>query len=126
MNLPDDYPVGTTARNQRLDYLGKKPCTEYEPGELDRGIKRVVRRLQAEGIATYESCEGGEGHTYPRPAVRFHGEFAEGFRALAVAITYGFQFIASTACGVCWTVNRKVQCGSLSYIILYWINIFRP
>lgn len=53
---------------------------------LDRGIRDYVHKLRARGIETYESCEGGEGHCYPEPTVRFHGDSAEGFKALAVAL----------------------------------------
>jgi len=35
------------------------------PGRLDRGIEKAVRQLQACGIETFESCEGGEGHGLP-------------------------------------------------------------
>lgn len=45
--------------------------------------------LNAEGIETFESCEGGTGHAYPVPTIRFHGEFTEAFRALAVALDAG-------------------------------------
>jgi hypothetical protein len=41
-----------------------------------------------EGVETYESCDGGEGHAYPYPCVRFHGTDAAGWGALAAAITY--------------------------------------
>ena len=61
--------------------------SEYDP-PLDAGIARAVETLRAAGIETFESCEGGDGHTYPLPAVRFHGERAEGFRALAVALQH--------------------------------------
>src|SRR5579862_5042222 len=53
---------------------------------LDAGIAAAVRVLRAAGIETYESCEGGPGHTYPEPAVRFHGQRYEGFRALSAAL----------------------------------------
>ena len=53
---------------------------------LDPGIVEAVGLLRAQGIETFESCEGGPGHAYPEPTVRFHGEFYEGFRALAVAL----------------------------------------
>lgn len=57
--------------------------------ELDPGIKRYVEVLQAAGVETFESCEGGSGHAYPEPTVRFHGERPEGYRALAVALQRG-------------------------------------
>jgi len=49
----------------------------------------MVETLQAAGIGTFESCEGGPGHAYPEPTVRFHGERSEGFRALAAAQAAG-------------------------------------
>lgn len=52
---------------------------------LDPGIAKAVETLQAAGVETFESCEGGAGHSYAEPAVRFYGERPEGFRALAVA-----------------------------------------
>jgi hypothetical protein len=57
----------------------------YHP-PLDAGIEKAVRILNEAGIETYESCEGGSGHAYPEPTVRFHGERGEGFRALSVAL----------------------------------------
>jgi hypothetical protein len=56
----------------------------YDP-PLDPGVAPAVEVLNAHAIETFESCEGGDGHAYPEPTVRFHGDRAEGFRALAVA-----------------------------------------
>ena len=58
---------------------------------LDEGIRPYVEALNAAGIETFESCEGGEGHSYSEPTVRFHGGRAEGFRALTVALRHGFS-----------------------------------
>jgi len=58
---------------------------------LDKGIERAVHILMDAGIETFESCEGGDGHAYLEPTVRFHGERAEGFKALAVALQYGLK-----------------------------------
>lgn len=52
---------------------------------LDAGIEAFVLALSAANVETFESCEGGAGHAYAEPTVRFHGDRAEGFRALAVA-----------------------------------------
>ena len=64
---------------------------EYDP-PLDPGIAAMVEILRQHGVETYESCEGGEGHSYPEPAVKFHGGLgggrAEGIRVAALAITY--------------------------------------
>ena len=58
------------------------------PDGLDVGIARAVRLLMEHGVETYESCQGGAGHCYPEPTVRFHGQREAGFHALAVAQTY--------------------------------------
>ena len=61
---------------------------KYDP-PLDKGIERMVVMLNKHSVETYESCEGGVGHAYPEPTVRFYGDRSEGFRALAVALQNG-------------------------------------
>ncbi len=56
--------------------------------QLDAGIQRFVRLLRDHGIETFESCEGGPGHAYPEPTVRFHGDCGAGFSALSVALSH--------------------------------------
>ena len=53
---------------------------------LDPGIEPYVHVLQDAGVATYESCQGGEGHASPFPVVRFRGNYSEGLAALAAAL----------------------------------------
>ncbi len=75
----------------------KKP-SDYASNELDEGIAHVVRTLQKEGIHTYESCEGrppidlrhGRNHAFPDPTVRFKGTYADGYKALYIALEHGF------------------------------------
>lgn len=55
---------------------------------LDPGIAEYVGVLNEAGIETFESCEGGAGHAFSEPTVRFYGERSEGFRALAIAVQY--------------------------------------
>jgi len=73
-----------------LDKVSKNwiMVSSYDP-PLDPGIRVAVSILQAADVETFESCEGGSGHTYPEPTVRFHGYQAEGFRALSVAMDAG-------------------------------------
>ena len=66
-----------------------RPPREYDP-PLDPGIKRYVEVLYEHGIETFESCEGGSGHAYKEPTVRFRGERGDGFKALAVALIHRF------------------------------------
>lgn len=79
------------------------PSREDWLATLDAGVRRYVDVLSGEGIETYESCEGGEGHSYAEPTVRFHGERGQGFRALAVALQYGFPVRVLRRI---WTVDR--------------------
>ena len=60
------------------------PLPEFSP-PLDAGIARFVQVLSSHGVETFESCEGGAGHAYPAPTVRFHGGPAEGWRAVSIA-----------------------------------------
>ena len=57
---------------------------------LDAGIARYVEVLREAGVETFESCQGGAGHAYTEPVVRFFGDRGEGLRALGVALTHGF------------------------------------
>ena len=66
--------------------MASRQCDPHYDPPLDAGIERAVRILNQAGIETYESCEGGSGHAYPEPTIRFHGERADGFRALSVAL----------------------------------------
>ena len=62
-----------------------------DEGKLDPGIKQMVKVLREYGIETFESCQGGEGHSYAEPTVRFHGQREEGFRAFAGATQRGLE-----------------------------------
>lgn len=57
-----------------------------EIAACDIGVRSFVEALRAEGIETFESCEGGEGHAFHEPTIRFHGERGEGHRALGIAL----------------------------------------
>ena len=59
--------------------------------QLDRGIRHEVRVLWRNGIETFESCEGGHGHSFHEPTVRFHGDAFEGFKAIAIAQRSGLR-----------------------------------
>jgi hypothetical protein len=60
----------------------------FEP-PLDEGIRDIVVLLIANGVEAFESCEGGRGHSFPDPTVRFEGSSSEGLRALSVALENG-------------------------------------
>ena len=60
---------------------------------IDPGIRRAVLILRKEGIETFESCEGGKGHAFPEPTVKFFGSAWAGFKAYAVAMEYGLPVL---------------------------------
>jgi hypothetical protein len=65
--------------------------TEADFEFVDAGIRREVTILSQNGIETFESCEGGPGHTFPEPTVRFCGSRAQGLRAVAIALEHGLS-----------------------------------
>jgi hypothetical protein len=68
-------------------------ASPFVPGQVDQGIRRAVDQLNACGIETFESCEGGEGHAYPEPTIRFHGTPEAGWRAVAICLAYGLPIL---------------------------------
>jgi hypothetical protein len=64
------------------------------PKTLDKGIAAFVEILCKAGVETYESCQGGAGHSFPEPTVRFHGTEAAGWEALAVAMYHALPVYA--------------------------------
>ncbi len=68
---------------------------------IDSGIAREVQVLQDSGVETVESCQGGQGHPFPEPTVRFAGDKSEGLRALGVALQNGLRV---TALRRVWTI----------------------
>ncbi len=86
---------------------------------LDRGIKRAVEILVEAGIETYESCEGGSGHSYPEPSIRFYGERSEGFRALAIALQNALPVRAIRRI---WTINDGEPTGP-NWEIVFWRKV---
>lgn len=95
-----------------------KSSKEFDP-PLDPGIKLAVEILYEAGIETYESCEGGPGHSYKEPAIRFHGEFPEGFRALATALQNGLPVSAIRRF---WSIENGEPVGP-SWEITFWRKI---
>lgn len=83
---------------------------------LDKGIAPFVDILLREGVETYESCQGGPGHVFPEPTIRFHGGYAEGFRVYAIATTYGLPVYAIRRL---WTVDDGELTGPT------WEIVFR-
>lgn len=106
--MPSDLARGPGASALAYD-PSLDPCDDEMPkrerwlGELDAGIAPFVNVLDAHGVETFESCEGGEGHAAAEPMVRFYGGAGAGPAAVAVAVEHGLP--------VCelrryWSVNE--------------------
>lgn len=85
---------------------------------LDPGIVRAVRVLMEGGVETFESCEGGNGHAFPEPTIRFHGQRDAGWHAFAVARRQGLAVKAlrrvwdledDEPTGPCWEMVFRVN-----------------
>lgn len=75
---------------------------------LDPGIRRAVEVLWAADVHTYESCEGGAGHSYAEPTVRLYGTQAEGWRALAACKDRGLPVRTVQRC---WDLDEGEPSG---------------
>ena len=69
----------------------KRKPDKFPRADIDKGILHEVEVLSGNGVETFESCQGGQGHPFPEPIVRFFGGRAEGFRALGVALLNGLK-----------------------------------
>jgi hypothetical protein len=58
---------------------------------LDLGIAPAVEILNRHGFITFESCQGGEGHCFHEPTVRFFGSEFDLIRAYEVCSCYGLN-----------------------------------
>lgn len=67
---------------------------EHKDGILkgvDDGIRPIVEILIDNGIETFESCQGGEGHAFPEPTVRFFGQRGAGMHAIGIALDFDLK-----------------------------------
>jgi hypothetical protein len=83
---------------------------------LDPGIANAVKILNKFGIQTYESCEGGDGHSYPEPTVRFYGDRYEGFRAFPIAKQHGLRV---TSLRRIWLITEDEPTGPDWEMVFY-------
>lgn len=83
---------------------------------LDPGIAYYVDVLDAHGVETFESCQGGDGHAFPEPTVRFHGQRAAGWHALGVAQDHGLPV---TELNRQWPIIDGEPNGP------YWVLVFK-
>lgn len=59
------------------------------PFSIDPLILPAVEVLNNHGFKTFESCQGGEGHAFLEPTVRFEGDEFDLIRAVDICKSYG-------------------------------------
>jgi hypothetical protein len=77
--------------------------------------------LHANGVFTIESCQGGDGHAYAEPTIKFSGGRHEGFRALALALErrWPVQRIDRS-----WTISDGEPEGP-RWLMVFWPSAIR-
>ena len=91
---------------------------EFSP-PLDPGITEAVHILCKGGVETFESCEGGEGHSYPEPTVRFHGNSGAGWHALGIALDHALPVSHLRRA---WDINEECPDGPYWELVFYKKN----
>ena len=59
--------------------------------QVDEGIKKIVEILNKHGFDTWESCQGGQGHCFELPTVRFWGSEFDLIRAHRICENYSLN-----------------------------------
>ena len=69
-------------------YFNRDAAKVIMDNDIDYGIRYFVYTLNKEGIKTFESCEGGEGHGLPEPFVGFHGNKSTVYKAIGICLEH--------------------------------------
>lgn len=85
MQLNTTIMLTTYSEGQGLENKGKDEDLFLDVDEL---IRPAVLILNKHGFKTFESCQGGEGHCYPQPTIRFEGSEFDLIRAYEVCEIY--------------------------------------
>lgn len=74
----------SVSREFKLFFMDKIDFASF----VDPGILAAVEILNAHGFETVESCQGGEGHCYDLPTVRFKGNEFDVIRAYELCLAH--------------------------------------
>lgn len=87
-NSNNAEPGAGSARMTQMGY-----AQEVNSEALDPEIAPVVHFLVGHGFETFESCQGGPGHCFPDPTVRFHGTEFDAIRAYELCQAKGLLIL---------------------------------
>lgn len=87
----------------KLAYIPSRQLNRVLPNyeTIDEGIREAVKILSENGFDTFESCEGGEGHSFDLPIVRFNGNIKNCKQAYTLCENAGLNILT------CERVFRK-------------------
>ncbi len=83
--------------------------------DVDPRIRRIVNMLWTNGVTTFSSCQGGEGHAYPYPCVLFDGTLDEGRRVLILSSDHGYDV---------WELRHITPVGYKTERRPFWMIIY--
>lgn len=104
-NIPSDKPnikkrvhwigwagcLGLPLPKCKLNRVRQASTESVNFDDLDSGIRPAVELLQKHGFKTFESCQGGKGHSYFEPTIRFHGDELDLFKAYELCEQHGMN-----------------------------------
>lgn len=102
------------------DTCGCEDMKKREFG-LDAGIQGAVVLLCKAGVETVQSCEGGEGHSYPEPTVDFMGGKGAGLYALSVCVEHNLP--VKELCKV-WIVDDDRMITEILWRIVFYEKVY--
>jgi hypothetical protein len=94
------------------------------PDTLDPLIKPVVKLLNSHGFHTFESCQGGEGHCFNEPTVRFFGSEFDLIRAFEICQCYGLNVYEAKRVFIKEDIYRNNKSKHAMPFGIAWANPF--
>lgn len=91
---------------------------------IDKGIRPAVAILNNHGFTTFESCEGGNGHCFTEPTVRFYGSEFDLLRAYDICRSYGLNVYEAKRVFIKEDVYRGDESKNAMPIGIAWANPF--
>jgi hypothetical protein len=89
--LLESFKLGEISQEQLFNKTGIISWSKHPlsyPDNVDELILPAVKVLNEHGFKTFESCQGGEGHCFSEPTVRFFGSEWDLIKAFEICQAY--------------------------------------